>query len=81
MYFYPADKIVQVLKQPLVHLKKEKNTAYKKLRCWSDRSKTNVAVATTINHPDIGALKRSIESQRKLLLIQMISNHYKIIVF
>jgi hypothetical protein len=62
----PADKVGhKFLKQPLVHLKKEKTliTIQKPLLKWW--SKTNVAVATTINHPDIGALKRSIESNAK----------------
>lgn len=70
----PADKIgSQVFKATISSPQKEKNT-YNNTKNFAVEvidQKTNVAVATTINHPDIGALKRSIESnaQRKVTVI------------
>ncbi|MBX9888841.1 MAG: hypothetical protein K2Y30_13000 [Flavobacteriaceae bacterium] len=70
----PADKIgSQVYKATISSLEKEKNT-YNNTKNFAVEvidQKTNVALVSTINHPDIGALKRSIESnaQRKVSIV------------
>jgi hypothetical protein len=70
----PADKIgSQVFKATISSIEKEKNT-YNNANNFAVEvidQKTNVAIVTTINHPDIGALKRAIESnaQRKVSIV------------
>ena len=67
----PADKVgLQVFKATISSKEKEKNT-YNNTKNFAVEiidQKTNVAIISAINHPDIGALKRSIESnsQRKV---------------
>ena len=70
----PADKIgSQVYKATISSLEKEKNT-YNNTKNFAVEvidQKTNVAIVTAINHPDIGALKRAIEAnaQRKVTVV------------
>jgi hypothetical protein len=70
----PADKVgLQVLTATISSSEKEKNTSNnsKKIAIEVLDQRTEVAIVTTINHPDIGALKRAIESnaQRKVTII------------
>ena len=71
----PADKVgLQVFKATISSKEKEKNT-YNNTKNFAVEiidQKTNVAIVSTINHPDIGALKRAIESnaQRKVTIIK-----------
>jgi hypothetical protein len=71
----PADKVgLQVFKATISSREKEKNT-YNNTKNFAVEvidQKTNVAVVSAINHPDIGALKRAIESnaQRKVIVIK-----------
>ncbi|MEZ7499448.1 hypothetical protein QO200_11955 [Flavobacterium sp. Arc3] len=71
----PANKIgSQTFKATLSSLEKEKNT-YNNSKNFAVEvidQKTNIALITAINHPDVGALKRSIESnaQRKVTVIK-----------
>ena len=71
----PADKIgVQIFKASITSNQQEKNT-YNNTKNFAVEvmdQKTNVAIISDINHPDIGALKRSIESnaQRKVTTIK-----------
>lgn len=68
-----ADKIgSQIFKATISSGEKEKNT-YNNRKNFAVEvldQKTNIAIVTTINHPDIGALKRAIESnaQRKVTI-------------
>ena len=70
----PANKIgSQVFKATITSLEKEKNT-YNNTKNFAVEvidQKTNVAIVTAINHPDIGALKRAIEAnaQRKVTVV------------
>lgn len=67
----PANKVgLQVFKATLSSKEKEKNT-YNNTKNFAVEvidQKTNVAIVSAINHPDIGALKRAIETnaQRKV---------------
>jgi hypothetical protein len=71
----PAEKIgSQVYKATIISSEKEKNT-YNNTKNFAVEvidQKTNVAIVTAINHPDIGAIKRSIESnaQRKVSILK-----------
>lgn len=71
----PANKIgSQTFKATLTGVEKEKNT-YNNTKNFAVEvidQKTNIALVTAVNHPDIGALKRSIEAnaQRKVTLVK-----------
>ena len=71
----PADKVgLQVFKATISSKEKEKNT-YNNIKNFAVEvidQKTNVAIISAINHPDIGALKRAIESnaQRKVIVVK-----------
>ncbi|MFV8332897.1 hypothetical protein [Flavobacterium sp. GSP14] len=71
----PADKIgVQVFKATISSTVKEKNT-YNNTKNFAVEvldQKTNIAIISAINHPDLGALKRAIESniQRKVTIFK-----------
>ena len=69
----PADKVgLQLFKATISTTVKEKNT-YNNSKNFTVEvldQKTNIAIVSKINHPDIGALKRAIEtnSQRKVII-------------
>ena len=71
----PADKVgLQVFKATISSKEKEKNT-YNNSKNFAVEiidQKTNVAIISAINHPDLGALKRAIESnaQRKVTIVK-----------
>ncbi len=71
----PADKVgLQVYKATISSNEKEKNT-YNNTKNFAVEvidQKTNVAIISAINHPDIGAFKRAIESnaQRKVIIVK-----------
>ena len=71
----PADKIgLQIFKATVSSKEVEKNT-YNNTKNFAVEiidQKTNVAIITAINHPDVGALKRSIETnaQRKVTILK-----------
>jgi hypothetical protein len=71
----PADKIgLQVFKATILSKEKEKNT-YNNTKNFAVEvidQKTNIAIISAINHPDLGAMKRAIESnvQRKVTIIK-----------
>lgn len=71
----PANKVgLQVFKATISSKEKEKNT-YNNTKNFAVEiidQKTNVAIVSAINHPDIGALKRAIESnaQRKVTIVK-----------
>lgn len=70
----PADKIgLQIFRASISSKELEKNT-YNNTKNFAVEvidQKTNIAIVSAINHPDIGALKRAIESnaQRKVTII------------
>ncbi len=70
----PADKVgLQVFKATISSKEKEKNT-YNNTKNFAVEimdQKSNVAIVSAINHPDVGALKRAIESnaQRKVTIV------------
>jgi hypothetical protein len=71
----PANKMgAQIFKATISSTEKEKNTYNNKKNFAVEvlDQKTNIALVTSINHPDLGALKRSIESnaQRKVTVIK-----------
>ena len=71
----PANKIgLQLYQATISSSKKEKNqfNNNKKFAVEVMDQKTNIALVSAINHPDIGALKRAIESnvQRKVTLVK-----------
>ena len=71
----PADKTgLQVYKATIVSTEKEKNTYNNTKNFVVDiiDQKTNIAIVSAINHPDLGALKRAIESnaQRKVTVVK-----------
>ncbi|RYJ52203.1 hypothetical protein DR871_008180 [Flavobacterium petrolei] len=76
----PADKIgLQVFKATILSKEKEKNT-YNNTKNFAVEvidQKTNIAIISAINHPDLGAMKRAIESnvQRKVTIVK--SNEIK----
>jgi hypothetical protein len=71
----PADKVgLQVFVAKISSKEKEKNT-YNNAKNFAVEiidQKTNVAIVSAINHPDIGALKRAIETnaQRKVTIVK-----------
>ena len=71
----PADKVgLQVFKATISSNQKEKNT-YNNTKNFAIEvidQKTNIAIISAINHPDLGALKRAIESnaQRKVTIVK-----------
>ncbi|CAM4028431.1 hypothetical protein FLSI110296_10095 [Flavobacterium sinopsychrotolerans] len=71
----PADKIgLQIFKATILSKEKEKNT-YNNTKNFAVEvidQKTNIAIVSAINHPDLGALKRAIESnvQRKVTIVK-----------
>lgn len=71
----PADKIgLQVFKATITSKEKEKNT-YNNTKNFAVEiidQKTEIAIVSSINHPDIGALKRAIETnvQRKVTIVK-----------
>ncbi len=71
----PADKVgLQVFKATISSKENEKNT-YNNTKNFAVEvidQKTNIAIVSAINHPDIGALKRAIESnaQRKVTVVK-----------
>jgi ribosomal protein L4 len=71
----PADKIgLQVFKATILSKEKEKNT-YNNTKNFAVEvidQKTNIAIISAINHPDLGAMKRAIESnlQRKVTIVK-----------
>ncbi len=71
----PADKVgLQVFLAKISSKEKEKNT-YNNTKNFAVEiidQRTNVAIVSAINHPDIGALKRAIETnaQRKVTLVK-----------
>lgn len=71
----PADKIgLQVFKATISSKEKEKNTFNntKNFAVEVIDQKTNIAIISAINHPDLGAMKRAIESnvQRKVTIVK-----------
>lgn len=71
----PANNIgIQIYKATLTSTENEKNT-YNNSKNFAVEvidQRTNVAIVSSINHPDIGALKRSIETnvQRKVSIVK-----------
>jgi len=71
----PADKVgLQVFKATISSNQKEKNT-YNNTKNFAVEvidQKTNIAIVSAINHPDLGAMKRAIESnaQRKVTVVK-----------
>lgn len=71
----PADKIgLQVFKATISSKEKEKNT-YNNTKNFAVEvidQKTNIAIISAISHPDLGAMKRAIESnvQRKVTIVK-----------
>lgn len=71
----PADKVgLQVFKATISSNQKEKNT-YNNTKNFAVEvidQKTNIAIISAINHPDLGAFKRAIESnaQRKVTIVK-----------
>ncbi|NDP26406.1 MAG: hypothetical protein GZ087_03115 [Flavobacterium sp.] len=71
----PANKVgLQVFKATISSTEKEKNS-YNNTKNFAVEiidQKTNVAIVSAIDHPDIGALKRAIESnaQRKVTIVK-----------
>jgi hypothetical protein len=86
----PANKIgLQFNKAQITSSKEEKNKFNNSINFAVDiiDQKTNIAIISTLNHPDIGALKRAIESnvQRKVTILKpnTISElkNYNVVVF
>jgi hypothetical protein len=71
----PADKVgLQIFKASITSKESEKNS-YNNTKNFAVEvidQKTNIALISTINHPDVGALKRSIETnaQRKVTIFK-----------
>ncbi len=71
----PADKVgLQIFKASITSNEKEKN-GYNNTKNFAVEvidQKTNIAIVSAINHPDVGALKRAIESnaQRKVTIVK-----------
>ncbi len=73
--FLPADKIgLQLYKASIIPQVTEKNTFNNVKNFAVDviDQKTNIAIVSSINHPDLGALKRAIEAnvQRKVIVVK-----------
>jgi len=86
----PANKTgTQLYKASLISNEKEKNSYnnHKNFAVEIIDQKTNVAIISSINHPDIAALKRAIESnaQRKVTVVNSkqinLLNDYNVLVF
>jgi hypothetical protein len=71
----PADKVgLQIFKASITSSSKEKNS-YNNIKNFAVEvidQKSTIAIVSSINHPDIAALKRSIEvnAQRKVILVK-----------
>ena len=71
----PAEKIgTQVFKASIISVEKEKNN-YNNTKNFAVEiidQKTSIAIVSAINHPDLGALKRAIETnaQRKVITLK-----------
>ena len=71
----PVNKVgLQIFKATISSKEKEKNT-YNNTKNFAVEvidQKTNIAIVSAINHPDLGALKRAIESnvQRKVTIVK-----------
>ena len=71
----PADKVgLQIFKASITSKEPEKNK-YNNTKNFAVEvidQKTNIAIVTEVNHPDVGALKRAIESnaQRKVTIVK-----------
>ena len=71
----PADKVgLQIFKASITSKEREKNT-YNNTKNFAVEvidQKTNIAIVSSVEHPDLGALKRAIESnaQRKVAIIK-----------
>jgi hypothetical protein len=71
----PADKVgIQILKATISSKEQEKNT-YNNIKNFAVEvidQKTEVALISSISHPDLGAIKRAIESnaQRKVTIVK-----------
>ena len=86
----PANKIgLQVFKAKIFSKEKEKNI-YNNTKNFAVEiidQKTNVALVSAINHPDIGALKRAIETsaQRKVTIVKPylfnLLQEYSVLIF
>jgi hypothetical protein len=71
----PANKLgLQIYKAQITSSKEEKNKFNNSINFAVDviDQKTSIAIISTLNHPDIGALKRAIESnvQRKVTILK-----------
>jgi hypothetical protein len=86
----PANKIgLQIFKAQISSSKEEKNkfNNSKKFAIEVIDQKTNIALISSINHPDIGAIKRAIESnvQRKVTIIKPNTSselkNYNVVIF
>ena len=86
----PADKVgLQIFKATISSKEAEKNS-YNNAKNFAVEiidQKTNVALIAAINHPDVGALKRSIETnaQRKVTILKPIEikslQDYNVLIF
>ena len=87
----PADKIgTQIYKATISSVEKEKNT-YNNTKNFVVEvidQKTNIAIVSSINHPDLGSFKRAIESnvQRKVTIlkpneIKSLQDYYVLILY
>ena len=76
----PADKVgLQVFKATIESKEKEKNT-YNNNKNFAVEiidQKTNVAIVSAISHPDIGVLKRAIESNAQRKAVTIKPNEFK----
>jgi hypothetical protein len=87
----PADKVgTHVFKASIFSSEKEKNTFNntKNFAVEIIDQKTNIAIVSSINHPDIGALKRAIETnaQRKVTVfkpneVKLLENYNVLILY
>jgi len=85
----PADKVgLQVFKATISSSEKEKNT-YNNNKNFAVEvidQKSEIAIISSINHPDLGALKRAIETnnQRKVTILKPIEvkdiNNYNVLI-
>ncbi|MFV8376506.1 hypothetical protein [Flavobacterium sp. LB1P71] len=78
----PANKVgLQVFKATISSKEKEKNT-YNNTKNFAVEvidQKTNIAIISTINHPDIGALKHAIETNAQRKVTQVKPNDIKLL--
>ncbi|MBC7440216.1 MAG: hypothetical protein H7250_09560, partial [Flavobacterium sp.] len=71
----PADKVGLKIYKATISSKEAEKNSYNNVKNFAVEiidQKTNVALITAINHPDVGALKRSIETnaQRKVTILK-----------